>query len=367
MKIDDIKIQSIHIPFKVSFKHSSAIRTQTETLVALVRTIDDIEGYGEGCPRGYVTGETVEPCIKFLASYKKEIRCIHSMGSLKTFVDQYQLIINDNPAAWCAIETALLDALGQYESQSIEGLAGLPEITDRLFFYTAVLGVSNTQQFQAQLLQYIQFGFEDFKLKISGDIETDTTNVQAVLKACPEARIRLDGNNIWSNATEAQIYLNTLPSVFWAVEEPIAKGDYQGLLDIAKNCQCQIILDESFLRIEQFDYIKNNEHVWILNIRLSKMGGLLRSLDIANLCQQHKVPFIVGAQVGETSILTRLALAVVNTYPDDVLGQEGAFGTYLLERDIAVPSLVFSNKGQLKFVSNSEANCNYGLGLKINV
>ncbi|MFZ1761994.1 MAG: hypothetical protein WAT99_03795, partial [Nitrospira sp.] len=56
---------------------------------------------------------------------------------------------------------------------------------------------------------------------------------------------------------------------------------------------------------------------------------------------------VVGAQVGETSILTRAALTVADRYRDILLAQEGAFGTHLLEYDLCDPPLMFGRGGRL--------------------
>ena len=56
---------------------------------------------------------------------------------------------------------------------------------------------------------------------------------------------------------------------------------------------------------------------------------------------------IVGAQVGETSLLTRAGLLVAAAAAASLLGQEGAFGTYLLEQDVCEPPLVFGAGGTL--------------------
>jgi len=77
------------------------------------------------------------------------------------------------------------------------------------------------------------------------------------------------------------------------------------------------------------------------------MGGILRSLAIAEEAKARGIPIIIGAQVGETSILTRAALTVANQYRDILLAQEGAFGTYLLEHDITDASLMFGKGGRL--------------------
>ena len=78
------------------------------------------------------------------------------------------------------------------------------------------------------------------------------------------------------------------------------------------------------------------------------MGGILRSLSIAEKAKQAGIPVIIGAQVGETSILTRAALTIANVYRDNLLAQEGAFGTRLLERDLIEPPLMFGKGGILR-------------------
>jgi len=77
------------------------------------------------------------------------------------------------------------------------------------------------------------------------------------------------------------------------------------------------------------------------------MGGLIRALEIARVAEELEIPVIVGAQVGETSLLTRAALTVAHTNKRNLLAQEGAFGTLLLKYDIVNPTLGFQKQGHL--------------------
>jgi hypothetical protein len=92
------------------------------------------------------------------------------------------------------------------------------------------------------------------------------------------------------------------------------------------------------------------------------MGGILRSIEIANQAKRLGLPLIIGAQVGETSILSRAALSIANHYRDIVIAQEGAFGTYLLEKDITDNPITFGKNGVLES-STIANNCN-GWGIK---
>ncbi len=358
MKSKRIELKKLEIPFRVSFKHASAERTITEAVIAVAQSENGMIGYGEGCPRSYVTGESIDSCMDFMASHHQSIVSIDSIDSLRAFVSATQPAIDKNPAAWCAVETAILDLLGKLEEKSIEAVIGIPEIQGS-FHYTAVLGVSNPKVFAAQLAQYIQIGFNDFKVKISGYAAIDASNIAAIRTARPEAKIRLDANNLWNDAEEAVAYLSALSPYFWAVEEPIKARDYAGLKTLAERLGCKIILDESFLRIEDFDQLSRDPSIWIPNIRISKMGGLLRSLAIAEECRKRSITFIIGAQVGETSILTRAAISLANAYRDNLIAQEGAYGTHLLEHDITDSPIIFGKSG----VINLGANNINGLGL----
>ena len=146
---------------------------------------------------------------------------------------------------------------------------------------------------------------------------------------------------------EAVTYLKSLEHPFFAIEEPLQVGDYDGCRQISQQLGLPIILDESFLRSDQLSYLQADSQSWIINIRISKMGGILRSLAIARQAKAMGIPIIIGAQVGETSILTRAALTVANQYRDILIAQEGAFGTYLLERDITDRPLMFGKGGKL--------------------
>jgi hypothetical protein len=77
------------------------------------------------------------------------------------------------------------------------------------------------------------------------------------------------------------------------------------------------------------------------------MGGLIRSLAVVSGAHERGIPLIVGAQVGETSVLTRAGLTVAQAAFADLVAQEGAFGTFLLERDACEPSLMFGAGGVL--------------------
>ena len=96
------------------------------------------------------------------------------------------------------------------------------------------------------------------------------------------------------------------------------------------------------------------------------MGGLIRSRNIVDAANKLGIAMIIGAQVGETSLLTRAALSIAQYIKANLLAQEGAFGTYLLDRDIVSDALMFGKSGTLS-TDGLDFNKKPGFGLLVKV
>lgn len=366
MQIDTLRVTSPRIPFKVAFRHSSAERSETSSLWVDIRTAAGAVGYGEGCPRPYVTGETLETASNFLAEHEASVRkSISDLASLRAWIADHADVIDANPAGWCALELALLDALAQEEGVPVETLLSLPRLAGR-FQYSAVLGDMPSGAFAAMASQYAAMGFADFKIKLSGDASRDGDKIAALqMLDVPAIRVRADANNLWTETTEAIAHLSRLDYPFVAIEEPIAANRYADLPAIGEALNARIVLDESFLRIDQLDHLRAQPERWLLNVRVSKMGGLLRALAIVHAARAAGIGVIVGAQVGETSLLTRAGLTAAHAAAGNLVAQEGAFGTMLLERDVCDPPLMFGRGGILDIAKYPSASAGPGFGLGV--
>ncbi len=338
---------SLEIPFRQVFSHATATRICTESLLVKAITSTGLLGIGEGCPRSYVTGETVATATSFFDRHRPVWEGFTGLQDLRNWMAVHSRLIDENPAAWCAVELALLDVWGKESGQSVEELLGLSPLTGS-FQYSAVLGTDSLSAFHKQAEQFSALGFSDFKVKVSGRPTDDQRKVE-ILKdlEIENMRIRLDANNLWKHPDEAVGYLQAIPCPIWAVEEPLQVNDYEGCRAINRQIGLQIILDESLLREEQFPSVQADPGTWIINIRISKMGGLHRALAVAEHARAANIPIVIGAQVGETSILTRAALTIAGQFTDILVAQEGAFGTYLLDHDIIDPPLMFGKEGVL--------------------
>lgn len=354
MILDSIEASALAIPFVAMFKHASATRDCTQTIWIEVRTQDGTIGFGEGCPREYVTGESIGTAQAFVAKHRSQwTDQIHDIGTLRNWIASHRFEIDANPAAWTAVEIAVLDLLGKEACRSVEALLGLPALSG-CFRYTAVLGDAPFKRFERQLIQYLQAGFRDFKIKLSGQPGHDLEKAQVLAFFGISSRaVRADANNLWADPDAAIRYLESMSFPFFAMEEPVRAGDYAGMRRVAAALSTKIVLDESLLRADQFAQLGADPDLWIANVRVSKMGGLVRSLEAIDRAREIGVPVIVGAHVGETSVLTRAGLTVASAVGDTLIAQEGAFGTHLLAYDVVDSPIMFGHAGELNVASLS--------------
>ncbi len=364
MKIESLTVRELEIPFKAAFSHASAARAGTQAVWVEVRSSDGVTGHGEGCPRAYVTGESVVSAQAFIEAHRGEWRkSICDIATLVQWVAGNQKLIDRNPAAWCAVELALLDAMGKAQGKPLEELLDVPPLSGR-FQYTAVLGDAAPQVFAAQLERYLKAGFRDFKMKLSADATREREKARLLREAgLTTNNVRADANNLWADANEAIRALDASGFRFHAIEEPLRAGDHAGMHRIAHALDTHIILDESLAALDQLEAFAEDAAHWIINLRVSKMGGVVRSLALVDEARRRGFKLIIGAHVGETSVLTRAALTVARAARDIVIAQEGAFGTHLLTHDVVEPPLMFGAGGMLE--SGNHFASMPGLGLVI--
>lgn len=349
MKIERLEAISLEIPFKTSFKHASADRAKTASVwVEAYASHGELIGYGEGCPREYVTGENLQSAFDWIDHNKSSIaNDITSLESLQAWVVKQEQVIDKDPAAWCAIELALLDLLGKSAGQSLEALLALPPLPPVLQ-YSAVLGDNDLAGFSKQVSKYLSVGFRDFKIKLSGDLDRDRGKIACLHGAGERVEIRGDANNLWRKPSDVIDYLDQLDQPFWAIEEPLVSRNFAGLAHVAARAGIKIILDESFTCSRDMYDIKDATDHFVLNLRVSKLGGLIRSIALLEDARSLGLQLIIGAHVGETSVLTRAGIALASAAGETRVAMEGAFGMHLLEHDVCEPPIMFGKCGILR-------------------
>ena len=351
-----ISILPLSIPFKSNFSHASYERAHTESFFVEITEANEI-GFGESCPRIYVTGETIQSCKLFVTNYSDDISCIKSMTDLMQWANENSELIDTNPAAWCAIEMAIIDLFAKVTKQPAYKTLGLEQHEHKQPF-SAIVGYRSLKK----ALLFRLMGFSDFKLKIGSSIRSNKIGIKLIsLLGIYPPKVRLDANNLWTTPQECIDNLSDLKGTFWALEEPIQAFDYEGMYKIARALNCKIILDESFLAPKHVADISHYKEVFIANVRISKMGGVLRTIKAIRMLTALDIPFILGSHVGETSLLGKAQQVIFQSCKQPCLAVEGGFSSWLLKRDPFQPQLKVGYGGV--YPQNKQKEVLFGWGV----
>jgi muconate cycloisomerase len=359
MRLKQIDLYRLQIQLSVPFKHNITNRTYTENLVVKVTTDEGLVGYGEGIPRQYVTGETFETSLRFLLDYLIPRISGFEFSGPADLAEALSLLAPmekraQTPAAYCALELAILDAVGKSLRQSLADMLGGAY---EPLIYSTVIPMLNRPIFKLALNVFRDLKIPFVKIKVGNrdDLELLALARKVLGK---KVDLRVDANGAWS-AEEAEERIAAMMAYgISAVEQPVAKNDIQGLSKVAQRVLVPVIADESICSEEDALQLASLGACQVFNIRLSKCGGLLAAARIYEIARSKGIGAQLGCQVGETGILAAAGRHFAVSRP--LLYLEGSYSKYLLEEDIVNEPVEFARGGVAKRLEGP------GLGVSVN-
>ncbi len=353
-------IWHLKLVFLSPIKHNLAEHVGSENLVVKVTVDNSLPGYGEGIPRAFVTGETLLGSLAFLTKTLAPAilsREFSSPAQLQEGLSDLfrQTAGEKHPAAFCALETALLDAAGCAWGLPLRDFLGPPGNGDLI--YSAVIPMASPEQMARlfNLVKILEMPFLKLKVGNPGDLEILKMS-REILGG--EVDIRVDANCAWSVPEAIQRIQEMQLYHISAVEQPVAKDDFVGLQAVSAAVGLPIIADESLCNEQDAQRLINLKACQIFNIRLSKCGGLGAATRIRQMAAAAGVRCQLGCHVGETSILSAAGRHFASCGPELVY-LEGSFSPFLFARDPVAPAVVFGPGGEASGLTGP------GLGIKV--
>ena len=345
MKLKSISLSRLRIPLRLRFAQANSAAHLSDSVLIKAETKTGKAGFGESCPRTYVTGEDANSVLNDLVSlqtllYEYTFNDIEDVRALTC----YELPLHVGPAAICALELALLDALAKEKRQSVSQLLGYT-LPDKLTY----AGVVPFGKMDALSPILSRFSFREVKFKATADVGESLHRIQHLRTMYgPDVKLRLDANCGWAYR-EAREQIPVLAEAgIIAFEQLFPATELESLGRItAEFGDCvSIMADESICTYEQAEFLAENSLCNHFNLKLSKNGGILNCLRILELAGKHGIKCQLGAHYGETSVLTAAGIALAAAAPE-LTAQEGALGTLLLQQDICRNSVQINLAGRL--------------------
>lgn len=362
-----VEIMPLSIPFHRAFDHAKMSRSQSDAVVVRLTGSDGLRGYGEALPRPYVTGEDVAATVTMLrTTFAPEVLGIafepgmevldqlRSLGALRAKASSTSSGVAAWNATWGAMEMALLDWAFKRAGLSLS--EWLVPARGHVV-YSGVIDAADPEMAKSLAARYAEARIAKVKVKVG--IGGDAARLEAVRSAGGDQMgIRVDANGAW-NAPQAIAELKALRSFgIEAVEQPVAARDLSGMRSVREEVGLPVIADESLVTMSDAERLVQERACDIFNIRVSKCGGVLASKAIAELGLAAGMKIQIGAQVGETSLLSAAGRHLAAHLPQ-VEYVEGSFGTHLLQEDITASPVMFGYGGLGELVFSP------GLGVQV--
>ncbi len=317
--VERVEVFSVRLPFRHAFVHHLASRKESRPQIVRVTLSGGDTGYGEALPRAYLTGETEDSVFRALNGELAALVLGRPLAGLDSAVSLLESAPARDararqPAAFCGLELALLDAAGRQAVRPVTDVLG-PVCRTELAYESAVVGHLPMTALRLYLRQVRKLGKRRVKLKVGFPDDLDHV-AEVRCEMGPGTELVLDANGAWS-ADEAIENIRALERFGLAcVEQPTAREDVEGLAKVHRAVATPLMADESICTPDDARRLIDHHACDVWNLRVGKCGGLLGTLELVRLAAASGVGCQLGVLVGETGILGMAGRLLAACVPD---------------------------------------------------
>jgi O-succinylbenzoate synthase len=334
IRIDRVELRRVRLPLVHQFRTSSHAKRELEHILVTLTSTGGAVGWGEiASPTGpYYSAETVDSCWavarSFLAplvlntAWEHPSELAAAMGRVR---GNHFARAGFDMAAWAlwsgASGVPLAKALGGDRAEVEAGVSlGIEATVDDLL---------------EQVAPRVGEGYRRIKLKIAPG--WDVTPVRAVRAAFPDVPVHVDANGAYP-AAETGVFRQLDELGLVMIEQPYAPRALLAHAALQTVLRTPICLDESVEEVDDLATALRLGAGRILNIKVSRMGGLTAAVRAHDLARAHDVPVWCGGMhefgIGRAANVALSSLPGF-TLPSDVSGSDKYYA-----RDITTEPIV---------------------------
>ncbi|MBQ1074968.1 o-succinylbenzoate synthase [Micromonospora sp. C31] len=322
-RVEVVRLRRVRLPLVHRFQTSSHAKRELEHILVTLTDTDGAVGWGEiASPSGpFYSAETVESCwavardhlapMTLGTDWAHPADLATALGKVR---GNHFARAGFDMAAWALWSTAngvsLAHALGGSRGTVEAGVSlGIEPTVDDLL---------------AQVGLRVHEGYRRIKLKIAPG--WDVEPVRAVRTAYPGVPLHVDANGAYRDGPEHRAVLSALDGLgLMMIEQPYAPRDLVAHAALQERIDTPVCLDESVEEVDDLVTALRLNAVRVLNIKVSRMGGLTHAVRAHDLAREHGVPVWCGGMhefgIGRAANVALSALAGF-TLPSDVSGSD---------------------------------------------
>jgi L-alanine-DL-glutamate epimerase-like enolase superfamily enzyme len=292
MLIKQIEIFKCPIKLKEPFIISLGPVSFADNVIVVIRTDNELTGYGECSPFKTINGESIDTCFIVGQYLAKSL-----LGKNPLQIDECSLVMNKtiygNSSIKSAFDIALYDIASQEAGLPLYSFLGGTNNKQLITDYTISIG--DPLKMAADAGKIIKNGFQVIKVKLGGSGSIDIERIRRIREAVGnEIPIRIDANQGWGvqEAIETLNALNKYNIQF--CEEPIPRWNYMELPSVKKASPVPIMADESCCDHHDAKRLSDIDACDFFNVKLGKSSGIYNALQIVAQAEKEGIKIQVG-------------------------------------------------------------------------
>ncbi|MDA0832404.1 MAG: dipeptide epimerase [Planctomycetota bacterium] len=372
MRIESFAAYHLRVPLRMTIKHASHTRRENDAVVIACTMSDGTVGWGEGLPRPYVTGETIESVFEMLESPNVIGhflgQCCADLAAAVSLCRSVNLGLQGRGfgnSLRCALELSILDAVTRSMKVPISAVFdAIPEIQSlRRMTKTVQYSLVFTDLPVRKLIFYSLWarlaGIRFVKLKVGVAGNNDLARLKTVRRAFgSNVDLRVDANEAWTPEELTQRLEDFRDVGISSVEQPVPHVRLAELAGLRGKAAVPIMLDESVCTRDDLDLAVREGYCDLINLRISKCGGLISTALLAAAAHDQRIGYQLGCQVGETGILSAAGRHLATSL-DHIRYFEGSYDRYILKHPLTTPDITCAWSGRAPMLTSP------GLGVDI--
>lgn len=361
MRIAELIAYHVQIPLKTKIQHASHTRRMTDSVIVRCVLSDGTQGWGEGLPREYVTGETIDSTFDLL----RATPLTEQLGAEITDAEAAMVLCEEfsltrpqtdprncfGNSVRCAVELSILDAACRADGIPLSEITsrygpavGVRSKQDRVQ-YSAVITSSSPVKQRIKSFLIRLHGFHQTKVKVGVEGVDDEVSLRRIRGLVGGGMdLRIDANEAWTCENIEAKFEPLAKFGVTSIEQPVHHDEVGGLAAFRPKLSAPIMLDESLCSVEDGRRAIEDGTCDLFNIRISKCGGYLNSLKIAATAHQAGLGYQLGCQVGETGILSAAGRHFA-TSVGDIRYLEGSYDSFLVKERLTHENLTWGRRG----------------------
>jgi len=300
--ITQVDLQPLDLPLTEPFAIAGGAPSVAQNVLVRVTLGDGTVGLGEAAPFPAVSGETQASTLLSLGDVRARLlgQDVRALRQLSAILSE---VCPDEPAARAGCELALLDALLRQHRLPMWSFFGGQT---RTLLSDLTITAGDTAHAVAATQAALSRGFATLKIKVgAGSVAADAERVIAMHRvvtargpAASGVQFVLDANGGYS-ADQALALLSELAAAQVPValfEQPVARADRLGLLDVARLSSVPICADESARTAADVLWLVQSRVVRAVNLKLMK-SGLFETLAMYEIARSAGLLLMIGGMV----------------------------------------------------------------------